>query len=36
MPSFPVCFGLMAYRLFRFNMRKRDGALEPAAYDSFE
>jgi TRAP-type C4-dicarboxylate transport system permease small subunit len=32
----PVCFGLMAYRLFRFNMRKRAGALEPATYDSFE
>ena len=32
----PVCYGLMAYRLFRFNMRKRAGAIEPAAYDGFE
>jgi C4-dicarboxylate transporter DctQ subunit len=30
----PVCFALMAYRLFRFNMGKR--TLEPAAYDSYE
>lgn len=32
----PVCYGLMAYRLFRFNMRKRAGMVEPAVYDSFE
>ncbi len=32
----PVCYGLMAYRLFRFNMRKRAGATAPAFYDNFE
>ncbi len=32
----PICYGLMAYGLLRFNMRKRAGAIEPAAYDSFE
>jgi TRAP-type C4-dicarboxylate transport system permease small subunit len=32
----PVCYGLMAYRLFDFNIRKRAGLVEPAVYDSFE
>lgn len=32
----PVCYGLMAYRLLHFNMRKRAGTVEPAVYDSFE
>ena len=32
----PVCFGLMAYRLFLFNLRKRAGTLEPVTFDSFE
>jgi TRAP-type C4-dicarboxylate transport system permease small subunit len=32
----PVCYGLMAYRLLSFNMRKRAGMVEPAVYDSYE
>lgn len=32
----PVCYGLMAYRLVRFNMTKRAGTPQHAAYDAFE
>ncbi len=32
----PVCYGLMAFRLVRFNMRKRAGTLEPSTIDGFE
>ena len=32
----PVCYGLMAYRLFHFNMRKRAGTAEPAPFEGLE
>lgn len=32
----PVCYGLMAYRLYRFNMRKRAGMVEPTPFEGLE